>query len=178
MHWLMNNWYFPTGFLALAVLVVVVKWHDIHQRVGIWGYVGTALGWFFIGVGLLGGLLPLLPGFPAGILGLLLLGPNDPVVRRLWLWLHRFARWCADSSFPRRQRLGHWLLEHELRVARRVYKEGHVSPWQEPDEELREEAREEAREVERARELEAEIEAIRARDDQRSSGTGGGSGNG
>jgi len=130
MSTLLEHWYVAVATALGAVVIVLIwKWNAIHQRIGIWGTVGTVLGWMFILLGLIGGLVPLIPGFPMGILGLLLLGPNDPFIRRIWLRLHHFARHCVVSAHPRRQRFGRWILDHEDRVAR---------PWLEEEQALHE----------------------------------------
>lgn len=122
------------GGLILLVLVLLVwvlrlNWEAIQCRRGGWRFVAPFLGWLLILLGSLGGLLPFLPGFPLGILGLILLGPNDPVIRRLWLFLHHRARGLADSIHPRWQRVGQRLLFFEVKLARAVYRHGELPPW-------------------------------------------------
>lgn len=123
--------------LVLSVMLVLAgvvfwlyrSWDAIQCRRGGWRFVAPVLGWLLIGLATLGGLLPIFPGFPLAILGLMLLGPNDPVIRRVWLALHHVARALADSLYPRRQRLGQRLLAFELRLARAVYRHGELPPW-------------------------------------------------
>lgn len=115
--------------LGLLVWVLRLNWEAIQCRRGGWRFVAPFLGWLLILLGSLGGLLPFLPGFPLGILGLILLGPNDPVIRRLWLLLHHRARALADSIYPRWQRVGQRLLRFEVKLARAVYRHGELPPW-------------------------------------------------
>jgi len=131
--WILRHieWVALGGLLLLAVAGILVwKWREIHQRVGIWGRVGTVLGWCLIGVGLLGGLVPIIPGFPAGILGLLLLGPEDPGIRWIWSRLHRIALRLSERQVPWQGRLGTRLLRLEARIIEKVYQEGQKLPWE------------------------------------------------
>jgi uncharacterized membrane protein YbaN (DUF454 family) len=62
------------------------------------------LGWIAIGVGLLGIVLPVLPGVIFIALGIVLLGPHDPTLRRIAILIRLILRrWsCAKQHHIRR----------------------------------------------------------------------------
>ena len=51
------------------------------------------LGWLFLLVGLIGGLLPILPGWPFGVAGIIILSKEHE-------WAHRLVEWIK-MKFPR-----------------------------------------------------------------------------
>lgn len=116
--------------ITMLVVLLIYKWDDIHKRRGIWGPVGTVLGWCLICVGLLGGMVPIIPGFPAGILGLILLGPEDPVVRFFWRHLHRIAQRMAENARPWLRPWGERLLRFEEKVAAKLCEPDQRRPWE------------------------------------------------
>lgn len=103
---------------------------DIYHRRAGWGVLSSMLGWSLIALGLLGGLIPLFPGIVLGIPGLILVGPNDPIIRRSWAWLHRLAQVRAEASGRPLASLAHRFLRFEARLAQQIYREGELPPWE------------------------------------------------
>lgn len=94
----------------------------------IWLFARPTLGWFFIGLGLLGLLLPMLQGILLLVIGTILVGRRNWLIRwsrvHLKLLLRRWAtvrtpiightgRWTlrAQQQVSRQQRRLHWRLE-------------------------------------------------------------------
>jgi len=118
------------GSIVLLVGIIAYNWSSIRRREGIWACVNSVLGWFLIGLGILGGLLPIIPGLVFGILGLLLLGVDDPVIRWVWLRLRRLAlAWSRRSPQGPRRQLGLRMLSFESLLRARLFRSKPEPEW-------------------------------------------------
>lgn len=68
-----------------------------------------ALGFFFLGLGVAGAILPIIPGWPGLFVAVMLLGRRDPALRRMHLLGRRGLRRLRTARTPRLRRLGRWL---------------------------------------------------------------------
>lgn len=84
------------------------------------GVARRVLGFFFLGIGLLGAVLPIIPGWPAFILAVILLGRRDRTLRQLHLLGRRTLRWLRRHPLPPVSSGGRWLSEQYLGVRRLV----------------------------------------------------------
>lgn len=64
------------------------------------GYARTTLGWCSIVIGVLGIILPVLPGVPFLIIGGQLIGQRDPYLRRARVYTRLALRHLAQSETP------------------------------------------------------------------------------
>ena len=87
-----------------------------------WHYVGLwlrlILGWFFIGLGVLGVILPILPGMPWLIIGTWLIGRRSRLFRKTGVAGKRFLRRWATHEGPVIGGLGRWALRTQLEASR------------------------------------------------------------
>jgi hypothetical protein len=67
------------------------------------------LGFFFLAIGILGALLPIIPGWPGLFVAVLLLGRRDPTLRRMHLAGRRVLRGLRTARAPHTRRVGRWL---------------------------------------------------------------------
>jgi hypothetical protein len=81
------------------------------------------LGWFVLSLGLLGLAVPVLPGLLLLGLGIVILGPRDPVLRRLAIRIRLFLRRWSQARHPRWRWLGQQLRSRyrASRLALRTY---------------------------------------------------------
>lgn len=79
------------------------------------------LGWLSMLLGLLGAVLPLMPGTPFLIIGVFLIGPRDYRIR--WVRLHArlLLRWCERRNIPLFSALCGWIRRTEQRTMMLVY---------------------------------------------------------
>lgn len=77
-----------------------------------------ALGFFFLIVGLLGAIFPVIPGWPALIPAILLLGRRDRTLRLGHLLARRALRWARSAEAPQLRRLGRWVSGQYLSLRR------------------------------------------------------------
>jgi hypothetical protein len=77
------------------------------------------LGFLCLGVWALGAILPIIPGWPALILAVVLLGRRDRTLRLMHLLGRRSLRWMRAHPAPRVRGAGRWLSGQYL-VARRA----------------------------------------------------------
>jgi UPF0716 family protein affecting phage T7 exclusion len=75
------------------------------------------IGWGFIGLGFLGIILPALPGIVFIAIGILLLGPYDPGLRRIALAIRLVLRRWSQMHNPLIRRLG-WSVRRQHRSLR------------------------------------------------------------
>jgi hypothetical protein len=67
------------------------SWQGVRSRlVTLWGAARVVAGVLLIVVGILGTLLPVIPGVPLLIAGVALIGPKHPLIRP---FVERFERW-------------------------------------------------------------------------------------
>jgi hypothetical protein len=59
-----------------------------------------------VAIGILGLLMPILPGWPFLIPGIALLGTRDPIIRTLYIWVVRFLKWLRARKTPWLAQLG------------------------------------------------------------------------
>ncbi len=87
-----------------------------------WHYVGLwlrlTLGWFFIGLGVLGVILPILPGMPWLIIGTWLIGRRSRLFRKTGVAGKRFLRRWAAHERPVIGGLGRWALRTQREASR------------------------------------------------------------
>ena len=87
-----------------------------------WHYVGLwlrlILGWFFIGLGVLGVILPILPGMPWLIIGTWLIGRRSRLFRKTGVAGKRFLRRWAAHQRPVIGGLGRWALRTQREASR------------------------------------------------------------
>ena len=87
-----------------------------------WYYVGLwlrlILGWFFIGLGVLGVILPILPGMPWLIIGTWLIGRRSRLFRKTGVAGKRFLRRWAAHQRPVIGGLGRWALRTQREASR------------------------------------------------------------
>ncbi|WP_129630506.1 hypothetical protein [Candidatus Oscillochloris fontis] len=82
--------------------------------------VRRTLGFLFLGVGIVGSLLPILPGWPGLFVAILLLGRRDPTLRRLHLFGRRRLRSLRTSRVPHMRRVGRWLSDQYVGMRRLI----------------------------------------------------------
>ncbi len=80
------------------------------------------LGWFSMSLGILGAILPLMPGTPFLIIGVFLIGPRDYRIR--WARLHGrlLLRWCERRNIPVFSALCGWVRRTEHCTMMLVYR--------------------------------------------------------
>lgn len=82
-----------------------------------WRYARPTLGWLCIGMGVLGLVLPVLPGVPILVLGITLAGRRTWIIR--WAGIHMklvLRRWAALRT-PVIGRVGRWALRAQQRIS-------------------------------------------------------------
>ncbi|MEI7643488.1 MAG: hypothetical protein WCJ55_04175 [Chloroflexales bacterium] len=76
------------------------------------------LGFLFLGIGVAGVLLPIIPGWPGFVIAILLLGRRDPALRHLHLLGRRILRILRRSRVRQVRRIGRWLSAHYVGMRR------------------------------------------------------------
>ncbi|NTV65639.1 MAG: hypothetical protein HGA65_19190 [Oscillochloris sp.] len=76
------------------------------------------LGFCFLGIGIAGVLLPIIPGWPGFFVAIILLGRRDPALRRLHLVGRRILRRLRTARTPHLRRLGRWLSDQYVGMRR------------------------------------------------------------
>ncbi len=94
----------------------------LAQRFKVWSLVFLVLlrhigGWSLIVLGLLGLILPVLPGIVLLVLGIIVLGPRDPTLRRIAFSIRLTLRRCSRARRPFLRQLG-WKLRHAYNTTR------------------------------------------------------------
>lgn len=79
-----------------------------------------ALGFFFLVIGLLGAAFPIIPGWPALLVAILLLGRRDRTLRLMHLLARRILRWSRTTQITPVRRFGRWLSDQYLGLRRVV----------------------------------------------------------
>ncbi len=81
------------------------------------------LGWSVLALGFIGVLIPILPGFPFVVLGVFLIGPHDPLLRRLGVLIHLLIRRWSQAKHPKVRQVGQFIrsLYHEKRLLLRQH---------------------------------------------------------
>lgn len=80
--------------------------------------VRRAVGFLCLGIWALGAILPIIPGWPALIVAVVLLGRRDRTLRSMHLLGRRLLRWMRLSRNPRISRTGRWLSDQYLSARR------------------------------------------------------------
>jgi len=91
--------------------------NDLSGRVGL---VRRALGYFCLVIWFLGVVLPIIPGWPALILAILLLGRRDRTLRLGNLITRRTLRWLRLHPIPHIRDTGRWLSTKYLTLRRTI----------------------------------------------------------
>jgi hypothetical protein len=76
---------------------------------GLFGLARRALGFTCLGIWALGVILPVIPGWPALIVAIVLLGRRDRTLRHMHLVGRRALRWMRTHPAPRVKSTGLWL---------------------------------------------------------------------
>ena len=76
----------------------------------LWRSARLILGWAFIALGILGVILPLLPGMPFLLIGTLLIGRRSRLMRQASVWGKRMLRRWAALDRPVVGAVGRWAL--------------------------------------------------------------------
>jgi hypothetical protein len=79
-----------------------------------------ALGFLFLGIGIAGAILPIIPGWPGFFVAIVLLGRRDPVLRKLHLLGRRTLRTLRRSRWQQLRRFGHWLSAQYVSMRRSI----------------------------------------------------------
>ncbi|NTU82726.1 MAG: hypothetical protein HGA45_25710 [Chloroflexales bacterium] len=79
-----------------------------------WALVRRAVGLLCLMIGVLGAVLPVIPGWPALIVAIVLLGRRDRTLRLLHLYGRRVLRWLRRHPAPQVRPVGRWLSERYL----------------------------------------------------------------
>lgn len=90
------------------------------KRSRAWSLLRRSLGFFLLLVWALGAILPIIPGWPALILAIVLLGRRDRALRLMHLYWRRTLRWLRRHPVPQVRPVGHWLSGHYLTLRRAV----------------------------------------------------------
>lgn len=83
----------------------------------IWQMLGPALGWLCLALGVLGMILPILPGLPVLLLGVALVGPRHRLLRQGAVRLKRLLRTWANHPAPLVRRAGRWARQQQRQIA-------------------------------------------------------------
>ncbi|NTW01830.1 MAG: hypothetical protein HGA19_11130 [Oscillochloris sp.] len=83
-------------------------------------FVRRSLGFLFLAIGILGALLPIIPGWPGLFVAVLLLGRRDPALRKLHLVGRRFLRFLRTARTPHLRRFGRWLSDQYVGMRRSI----------------------------------------------------------
>lgn len=83
-----------------------------------WGLLRQVLGWFFILLGLVGLVLPVLQGVLFLVIGIALVGRKNWLIRHSTLIFKRFLRRWAAARSPLVARAGHLALRAQWKVSR------------------------------------------------------------
>ena len=76
------------------------------------------LGFICLGIWALGAILPIIPGWPALIFAVVLLGRRDRTLRSMHLVGRKALRWLRQHRTPRVRTTGRWLSEQYLSARR------------------------------------------------------------
>ncbi|HMQ34782.1 MAG TPA: hypothetical protein PKD53_28855 [Chloroflexaceae bacterium] len=90
-----------------------------HRYVA-WGPARRAVGYFCLFVWALGAILPIIPGWPALIVAIALLGRRDRTLRLLHLLGRRTLRWLRRHPAPQVRPMGLWLSERYVALRRAI----------------------------------------------------------
>lgn len=80
--------------------------------------VRRTLGFLCLFIWALGAVLPIIPGWPALIVAVVLLGRRDRTLRSMHLFGRRLLRWMRVHRTPRIRRAGRWLSDQYLSARR------------------------------------------------------------
>jgi len=79
-----------------------------------------ALGFVFLAIGLLGAAFPVIPGWPALVVAILLLGRRDRTLRLAHLLARRALRWARSARVAPLRRLGQLISGQYLGLRRAI----------------------------------------------------------
>lgn len=82
---------------------------DARNTSGLIGLARRVLGFLCLGVWALGAVLPIIPGWPALIFAVVLLGRRDRTLRHMHLIGRRALRWMRTHPVPHVSGTGRWL---------------------------------------------------------------------
>jgi hypothetical protein len=87
---------------------------------GPWRLVRRTIGFLCLIIWVLGVILPIIPGWPALIIAIALLGRRDRMLRLIHLAARRGLRWLRRHPLPQVRPAGHWLSARYIAVRRAI----------------------------------------------------------
>ncbi len=81
------------------------------------------IGWSVLALGIVGVVIPILPGFPFVVLAVFLIGPHDPLLRRFGILIHLLLRRWSQAKHPKMRQVGMYIrnLYYEKRLLLREH---------------------------------------------------------
>ena len=79
------------------------------KQTGFWPLLRQGLGFFFLFIWALGVILPVIPGWPALIFAIALLGRRNKALRLMHLYGRLTLRWMRRHPVPQVRPVGRWL---------------------------------------------------------------------
>ncbi|MCU0495470.1 MAG: hypothetical protein MUD01_28095 [Chloroflexaceae bacterium] len=93
----------------------MLRWIDMSGPPGL---LRRSLAIICIGIGILGAVAPIIPGWPAFLFAIVLLGRRDRSVRLTHLVLRRTLRWLRRRPHPSMRQIGRQVSSHYVRLRR------------------------------------------------------------
>lgn len=87
---------------------------------GPWALVRRTIGLLCLVVWALGAILPIIPGWPALVVAIALLGRRDRALRLIHLYGRRTLRWMRRHPAPHVRPVGHWLSNRYMELRRAI----------------------------------------------------------
>jgi hypothetical protein len=85
-----------------------------------WRLLRRIAGYTCLGIGVLGAILPIIPGWPGFFLAVALLGRRDRTLRLTHLFGRRLLRMLRRARHPFVRRTGHWVSAEYLNLRRQL----------------------------------------------------------
>lgn len=87
---------------------------------GPWALARRTVGLLCLLIWVMGVILPVIPGWPALVVAIALLGRRDRMLRLLHLYWRRTLRWLRRHPVPHVRPVGHWLSDRYLELRRTI----------------------------------------------------------